>query len=92
LSIVVQLQKESADTANEYPFEIRIKNNDKLILSQPINANFMSKPKTRLLLEINGLLVTESGTVSIELLREGTSVLQSFIEIRLPVRPQVVQS
>jgi len=92
LSIVAQLQKEPIDNGDQFVFEIRIRINQRQLFAQPVTTNFMGRPKNRLILDMNGVPITESGSLIVELVRDGTVVLSSSIEMRLPERPQVTQA
>lgn len=91
LSVVTILQKEPTDSETRYPFSLRIQLNNKELFTQEVIADFMDKPKTRLILDMMGFPINTQGTLSVELLHEGNIVMSSSIEVTLPQKPAVTQ-
>lgn len=92
LCFVVNIEKEAADGADHGLFNICVRVNTKQLITQPVTANFMGRPKARLIVDISGLPITEIGTLVVELVRDGAVVLSSSIEVTLPKGPQVTQT
>lgn len=92
LCVVAQIEKEAIDTDDQGLFTIRMRLNERQLFTQPVTANFMGRSKSRLVVDISGLPITEPGTLVVQLVRDDAAVLSSSIVIRIPEAPQVTQT
>jgi len=62
------------------------------IVDQPLEHNFQGKPRSRSILTIGGLPITQPGTMEISLCENGNKIILYTVEVTVPERPKVEPS
>lgn len=85
LTFLVMLEREQNEQ-NEYTGNITLTNNRHSLFNGPITINFQGGVQTRLILEINGVLIHEPGVITGRISVNGTDlVIEETININAAV-------
>jgi len=66
-----------------------VKNNDQLLIDIPTSANFKKKNRTRQIVQIGGMAIPTTGTLSFHLMKEANELCSYSIEVNKIGDPKV---
>jgi len=67
ITFVVILVREENEPIGTYTGLLRVKNNTKVLIDSPVNFAFKNQSNSRVIIELNGLVISEPGIIQFDL-------------------------
>lgn len=90
--VILSVLERDAGDSDKWNGEIRISLASSDILNQPLKHDFHGLPRSRSMMTIGGLPITQPGTMEVCLCEKGKKIISYTIEVKVPKKPIVKTS